>query len=433
MLKKKRMYLYFLMSIGVLLVFVFFMKQDKMEKEVKDDTPLQESKSIEVSEIAKNDKDFYSISTKKDKILHNKHKYFQMIKEMFTTNNAYISEMDKVMTALLMDKNIPRIDKINGLWSILKEIGFNSQKSEYLLDALGTLMPVELTSELIAMYGEKSSSHTMKLKMIEMLSGNLQIANPEVQDEKSLQFIMDKQEEIQAFIKEKVLSDSNEQIASEGLRAYASMSGSQEVEELITSLYESEQDSYMNSDAIRKMLTETALSTTEAQEDMLPSMLNDMENNPDVDAKQKEAFTQMMIESLNAGVLTEVSGEELTAYMKSNEPALHLNDSKSETDISKYYHWVEASSKIKDSDTSLVDTALNNDNPLKVSSILLYGDSQTIQKIKNSSNVEDMHAMLELALNDNSINVSSKTIIDDALGVLEEGSQNVHENIKERK
>jgi len=424
MLNQKITYVYLLISLGSLLVFFLFLKQNKSEKKFKEDPPIQNSKLISVSEIAKNDKNFHTIAIEKNTVLHNKHKYFKIIREMFTMNDAYISEMDRVMTALLMDKNIPRTDKINGLWAILKEIGFNSQKSEYLLDSLATLMPVELTSELIAMYSEISTSHTMKIKMIEMLSSNLHIANPEVQDEKSLEFIVDKKEEIQSFIKEKVLSDSNGQIATEGLRAYASMSGSEEIQALITTLSEGEQNGHIDNAVVRDILMETALSTTEAQEAMLPSILNDMENNPNIE--NKEAFTQIMIEGLNAGILTKEAENELAGYMKNNEPSLLVNDDKSTPDISKYYHWAEASANIKDNASSLADMALNNDNPLKVSSILIYGDSQTIQSIKESSNVEDMRSMLKLSLEDNSINENSKSIIYDALDVLEESTKNVH-------
>jgi len=427
MLKKKRVYLYLFVAVSVFLVFLFFIQQSESKLKPNNTDTLQDKKLIEVSEIANNDKDFYAIRLKKDEVnITIKNDYFKNIREMFITESTHIEEMDKAMTALLMDKKINRIDKINGLWSILKEIGFSSEKSEYLLDSLATLLPVELTDDFIVAYADKGMSHNMKIKIIEVLSDNLAIVNPEVQDEKNLEFIAQKVDNIKIFLKEKVLSDGSVEIASEGLHAYAAMSSSEDIQEFMVSLEEGVYNTDISKDIIRNVLIETALSTSESQADMLPQMLNNMKNNPNMDSKQKEAFTQMMIESLNAGVITEKSGKEFVEYLKNNEPTLQLNDGKSATDISKYYHWAEASSKIEDGGTSLVDTALNNENPLKVSSILLYGDSQTIQTIKESSNVGDMQVMLELALDDESVSNENKTIIKDATGVLKEDPPDVN-------
>lgn len=226
-------------------------------------------------------------------------------------------------------------------------------------------------------------------------------------------------QDIQSFIKEKVLNNSNADIASEGLHAYASMSDSEDVQELISSLREEGNNIQVDNNLIMNILTETALSTAEAQADMLPDMLNDIENNPKLGTKEKETFNQIIIESLNAGVLTEESQKELAVYMQNNEPKLQASSDGSGADILKYYRWAEAGSKINNNDMSLENIALESDNPLKVSSILLYGDAKTIQNIKQSTNIEHVYSKLESAL-DGAIGQGDGTIIRDAMATLKE-------------
>ena len=62
--------------------------------------------------------------------------------------------------------------------------------------------------------------------------------------------------------------------------------------------------------------------------------------------------------------------------------------------------------------------ALEENNPLKISSILLYGDEKTIQSIQEDPNADNISVKLESALEDDTISTENKTIIKDAIGTL---------------
>jgi len=411
----------FLLFVSIILVVYLFLtlKSRKHDVRVTNNSIMQDKKFIAASEIINNDKNFYNISIEKDvskinKNTQGKNKYFTKIRQILTMKHTDIPKLDKMMVGLLMDKNIKRIDKINGLWFILNEIGFSSDKSEYVLDVLGTLLPIELTDELIDTY-QIHKNHSMKKKIIAILANNLSIANPEVQDEERLSFIIEKMQDIQSFIKDKVLSDSNPEILFEGLQAYASISDPEDVYELVTSLKNN--NIQISESEFMAVLTEVALGTAESQENMLPDMLNNINNNQ---VGGKESFDQMMIESLNAGVLTGDTQKEIAIYLSKQEPTLSPNKKGSEENIVKYFEWAEASSKIKNNNIHLENIVLESDNPLKISSVLLYANEKTREKIKSNPNVNDIYAKLESALEDESIDEHAKTVIKDAIGTLQD-------------
>ena len=423
----KKIILFLLAIVTIALVVFVFTKRSNLETERE--YKYQDRKFIEVSEVEKNDINFYKISiasdsnssniSKKFKNLnHVVNSYFQSIKEIISVKHPNIEKLDKAMHALLMSNDISRINKINGLWLMLNEVGFLSERSEYLLDALSTLMPIELTDKLITVYND-SGNLNIKVKLINMLANNINIANPEVQDKERLDFIIEKIKEIQSFLKENVLHENNPEIVSEAIHAYADVSDEEDVQELIVSLKEGENAGVLKEKDIVNLLAEVAVSTEEAQKEMLPAMLETMTNSNMLDTQQKENFTKMLIESINAGVLTQETQQEVSSYLKKQEPELTLKEKVSTDTMAKYYTWAEANTKIKNNNVNLESIALENDNPLKVSSILLYADDSTIQKIKASPNTDNLYVKLESALEDDKITNENKVIIKDAMSRLD--------------
>lgn len=346
--------------------------------------------------------------------------YLERIKGIFKMKSANIEVLDKAMNALLMDKNTSRIDKINGLWALLNEIGFKAkEKSLYLLQSLATLLPVELTDKLISVYKESSDSD-IKIELINMLSDNLDIANPEVQDKESLAFIIEKTKDIQTFLKENILNETDTRMASEALHAFSKVSETEDVQELIMTLEQMGNKAQLDKVELNNILTEAALSTEETQKDILPSMLNTMQNNTTLNSQEKENFNQMMISSINAGVLTEEMQGEVSTYLANQEPVVAKTKEVTSDTLFKYYNWAEASSKIQNNNISLKNIVLESDNPLKVSSIIIYADEITIKNIKKNINVRDIYAKLESALENDNIREKNKVIIKDAMGRLDE-------------
>lgn len=426
MIKKK--FISILLFIGVVFgIYLFTSFQKSKLKTIPKDNQV-EQKSIASSEIAKSDKNFYQISTKKNmhkdrsskqnKKSNATKEHLYSIKKIIDMKYADIAKLDKLMIAFLMDTNISRIEKIDGIWSMLNEIGFSSQKSEYLLDTLATLHPIELTDELMTVYTEQAN-HNIKMKIIAMLSSNMDIANPEVQDEEKLDFIVEKIEDTQSFLKEKILTkENNKELLSEALHAYADISNAEDIQELLTSLKDEEGNTPLNRIEVSNILTEAAIATIEAQEEILPSLLETMSKEATVNLQQKKAFNEMIMDSLNAGVLATESQKELDNYLKEQEPTLTLKQKSSTDTILKYYTWAKASAKIPNNQMSLETIVLENDNPLKVSSVLLYADDAIIQNIQSNPKTEITYAKLESALDDDKISKENKIIIKDALSRL---------------
>ena len=425
MLRKKRIYLFLFGTLGLML---FFITCNTNKPKPQHEDSKQQQKFVNVSQIHKSDPHFYDISTQKDaikdvtpkktKATNTTEKYLQDIQKIVMQKSPDIYKLDEVMNNFLMNKNIPRIDKINGLWSILKEIGFSSQRSEYLLDALATLLPIELTDDLIAVYKENHTPN-IKIKLIMMLADNTTIVNPEVQNEERLNFIIDKIVTTQEFLKENVLqNESNSLIASEALHAYANISDAQDVQELMTSINEGTTKSSLKKEELSSILTEVSVSTSNTQKEILLPMLESMQTDKTIKKQQKKDFTRTIIQTLNAGALTPEIQAEVSNYLKKQEPKLLSKTKLSTTDISQYYDWAKANSKIKNNNISLKNIALEENNPLKISSILLYGDEKTIQSIQEDPNADNISVKLESALEDDTISTENKTIIKDAIGTL---------------
>jgi hypothetical protein len=424
---KKKLYLFSALIIVILIAIVALQKPDRPQKQIEtNDSALETAGiSMEFSEVAKNDKDFYQITIKKKhkkpaetKKINPTNAKLQWIKSLLYMKTVSVSTMDQAMHDFLMDKNTNRIDKINALWAMLKDIGFSSQQGEYLLDSLATLLPIELTKDLIDVYNNKKLTTPIKVKLINMLAENTTIANPEVQDKERLSYIVEQIQEIQSFLKEDVLTSSDPDLLEGGLLAYANIAEPQDVQELVSSLSNSANGALIPDGMLNKVLTEAAMSTPQAQESMLPAILENMENDNFHDHKEQESFTQLMIEGANAGVFSEKSQHDVGNYLRSKEPMISVDDTDGADSLSKYYSWAEAASKIKNSGVSLEDIARHDTNPLKISSILLFADDKTIQKIKNSPDAENIRMRLEGALEDERLSDERKSTIKDALSSL---------------
>jgi len=260
----------------------------------------------------------------------------------------------------------------------------------------------------------------VKIEIMNMLANNLSITNPEVQDKKQLDFIIEKTKDIQDFLKENILKEGDARMASEGLHAYADISDAQDVQELITTLNERGNKAQLDKSELTNILTEVALGTAEAQEDILPSMLETMQNDTNINPQQKENFNQLMISGLNAGVLTKEAQGELAIYLEKQEPKVPLAKEAYTDSLVKYYDWAEASSKVEGNNLQLENIALENDNPLKVSAILMYADEKTIKNLKENPNAQSTYAKLEAALEDDKISQNNKDIIKGAMDRLNE-------------
>ena len=243
-----------LLVLGAAIVFVFLLSK-KNHSEIGI-WKLKGEEFIAVSEVLKKDKDFYNIaiprkaSTKNKKPNSATNKFLQQIEKIILGKYPNIHMLDNAIHSLLANENISRVDKINGLWLMLDDIGFKSEKSEYLLDALSTLLPIELTDQFIDTYRDVDNLN-VKIKLINILTTSIGIANPRMQNTERLNFISEKIEEIQSFLKEDILHEQDPRLLSEGIHAYAEISDIEDVQELID---------YLENNPNTKMLKKDELS-----------------------------------------------------------------------------------------------------------------------------------------------------------------------------
>ena len=123
----------------------------------------------------------------------------------------------------------------------------------------------------------------------------------------------------------------------------------------------------------------------------------------------------MIIEGLDSGIFIDEVQREIAFYLKHQEPILQPNKKVSLELMTSYYTWAEANDKIRDNDINLPNIIIKENNPLKVSSILLFSSKFTIQKIREIVNIENIKIKLESALSNEEIANENKTIIRDAI------------------
>lgn len=384
-------------------------------------------KFVEEVEVRKQSRNFYQINTKKKKKslvassvkkdANTTEVYFARLRNILLSEDSDGNLLDKSMNDFLLNIEISRSDKIDRLWKLVKAIGMGSQKSAYLLDSLGTLLPVELTDELIDTYDDEVPSFA-KIKILDMLSNNTDIANPDLQNKERLDFIAEKIRTIQSFLKDDVMREDDSGVFIAGVQAFANISEAEDIQELIEVAKQGKHKDLIEKGELANILSEAAISTGDTQAEMLPDLIDSMQVIKSEDSKQKEDFNTMILESLDAGVLTAQSQQELVDYLHNQEPELQIEKTVSVKEISKYYLWAKSNSKIEGSGIGLEKIAIEESNPLKVSSILLYADRDIIRKIKTSSNQLDIFNRLEAALEDTKLSPRAQMIIKDALKVI---------------
>jgi len=374
----------------------------------------------EDTEVITHNKDFYAVSTK-PKTTQPTHKkqpkpprknalkaILIQLKQQLAKKFADIPQLDRAMHALLMDGSISRMEKIDALWGLLQEVGLESDQAKYLLDSLYTLMPIELTDKLIDAYPHLHDP-SIQTRLIDTLSNSVNILNPDKQDKEKLDFIVERIQKIETFLKEDALHANDPNVREDGLRAYASIADPDDIKEMITSL----DPSVVSAEVRNELLTEAALSTPEAQVQMLPVLIEKMQT--DASPEEKERFTRMTLGALNDDAIDPKAQKGLQSYLEDQEPTLDPSLPSTSDTTGDYYTWAKGLAKVRGGTHPLAKIALETDNPLKTSSILVYIDDKTFQQVATSPEAKGLQERLEAAMEDEHIAPQSKTFIKDAL------------------
>jgi hypothetical protein len=287
----------------------------------------------------------YESHTENNEHLH--HALDKIRANMATPSDKDIHILDQAVIALVKDHQISRDDKINGLWSLVKEMGISSTKGIYLLDYLAALSPIELVDELIAAYSALIETD-VKIKIMDLLYESLSIANPSVQTEEQLRFIAEKTEAVKIFLYDEITKGHNDQVFHNAIMSYSKIASPEETRAIIDSLMA--RDNHLDRSEFISVLAESALSTPESQDEILFSMI-DAARYDSFDEKSKEAFDSTMIDAINGtdgAILTDTSRLYMSDYLASREP----NPSESGSFVTDYYLWIKAMSHLRSNDSN---------------------------------------------------------------------------------
>lgn len=165
------------------------------------------------------------------------------------------------------------------------------------------------------------------------------------------------------------------------------IASTEQVQDIISLITNGGSESKISDQELISTLTEVAISTKESQENILPNILDSIEKDS-FNKNKKKAFYETILSALNSdmpdNILTEDLRDALSDYLTKQEPKLNILEDIPIENLENYYSWVNAISKVKNIDTTqyLRNTLFTNNNPLKVSSIILYANENTIQNIK---------------------------------------------------
>lgn len=355
----------------------------------------------------------------------------KILKDVLKSKTAGLAERDNAFIAFLENNNIARADKVSGLWSLAKSMGLENADGIFTLDYLSTLHPIELSDELINQFNSVSTTG-VKLRIMDVLYESLDITNPDIQNAEQLAAIEEKFDIIQDFFYDQLQSTANNDIFKESVTLYSRMASPDDSRAVVSAAMAGEYNSgKMDAPAGMSLLTELAVSSSESQTQMLPELLDSLRSGS-LELEAKESVESILISAANAdleqGIFSEneFARSEIVNYLSENEPVLQAQLEPGD-DFEKYYSWVSARSKLESGPesgvsqnpgASLANEALLQGNPIKISSIVLYSDDQVLSEIRQAAEYGNMLNTLKLALNDQSISGTSRTVIEEALGTL---------------
>jgi len=345
----------------------------------------------------------------------------QKIRALFKKENKKISELDNAMLKFLKNNNISREEKIDALWKLLLEFDVTSNQGAYILDYLETLHPVELVDKAIELYEVQHDVET-KMHLVRFLVASLDIVNPDLQSKEALEFIAQKYESVQKLLYNEALDNENEKFVSGLLSAYIEISPPEIAADMLDLFMNDEAKVKLDKTLLSASLSEIAISTDEAQEQILPDLMHKAatgEMAPDA----KAYLDTMLMGILNDGgaesMIADAAKENIYQYLQNNEPEIQ-SQSKTLTDaMADYYTWASAVSKLdtEGSVAMLSKTIEQTQDPFKIASLLLYSSQEELEGIKKTIDTQAVESILETSF-ESMRDEQERQVVKDALRAL---------------
>ena len=340
-------------------------------------------------------------------------KKIKAIRDILNGDNINVRDLDKWILELIRDKSIPRSEKIDALLGLLDEFGYDSVKGEYLLDTLGSMRPIEIADRLIDKFNADVSDGT-KIRLMRILADSYGI-DPEKLSPEVAKFVAQQSIGIHDFFTKQIENPSSPGLYREAIKLYTSVSSLDELNILNDSLIK-HQDLLPIQEGLNIRL-ESSLSTQDAQQTLLPDLLNNVQKGFFGDTVKQDFNEHLygMIRAPNADqVLSENTKTQLAEYVQHQQPQLNPNKADFNA-IHNYNDWAETYANLSshgDKVNFVYDMVVNSASPVQQATLTVYADPTVLTQLQQNTALQQN---LSTALESNELSSNTRQLIQDAL------------------
>ncbi|NOT85779.1 MAG: hypothetical protein HOP02_13595 [Methylococcaceae bacterium] len=339
-----------------------------------------------------------------------------------STNQKNIEELDRAVSSLLQDKKIPRSDKISGLLNLVKEFGVDSEKGRYLLDALGSLRPIEIADNLIRLFNTPNALDGTKNQIMTILADSYGI-DPTKFSLETAKLIAQQSIGIQDFFTQQIQNPTNGDVYRQAIKLYPSVSSETELALLNDSLIK-HQDLIPIQESLSIRL-DSSIVNAGVQKNLLPELLDNVQQGV-FGADVKQEFNNRLYTALNAPNAEKIIADrvkpQLEAYIREQEPPLNIADADF-NGIHNYSSWVEAYAKSAnngDKSAFIANYLAASASPIQQAAVIVSADGNLLYQIQKNAAIQNN---MSSALADPNLPSGAKTIIQDAVQRLQASNQ----------
>jgi hypothetical protein len=335
----------------------------KIVNQEKEVNSLPEKDFLKKEDVVNSSTDYYMVSTNKRNaaVKFDLSENVRVINGMINGNED--GSLDLYLNNFLKSKEISRKSKIDTIWNVLKSSELTPEQNIYFLDYIETLMPIELTGDMISFF-DTNLEADVKKRILDVLKSSLFIANPEKQTEEQLGYIAEQSEIIENFFETQILNHVDNNLVKHAMLLYPSVASSEQAEKFVTQLLNNQSNyKYSLTDFdVANLAIQVAFSNEEMQNSFLPELLDKFNEFPPED---REKFNEIMYSALrsnntaNKELIDHNSFEKLKEYIKQQEPFVPEDYRMiSHEPISTYYNWIDTYSSVAANSTDSIAKAV---------------------------------------------------------------------------
>lgn len=323
--------------------------------------------------------------------LSNSYLQKQKIKIVLSQKAVDLSSLDSVVREFLKSQDLHRLDKINFLWGLASKNKNNAFKYNYLMDALSSLRPVEITNTLIHQFqSEKNISRQLKIMDVLLDAASVLFSNQKLSFRYENSILR-----IRNFYKNLLLKSKNEDILEAAIFADAKSGVPDQA------FYQIQQAILRPdiSNSFRKRISadpvfydaeiELILSSRSLQVGQLSLLLN-LIDSLDGDLKSKVNLSLIMqLMNTDPGRIANSVRSSLLAHLRAITPIFHSDQMPSYKDAI-YYQWLHAFAVVKSKNkreelATIRESILTEKNREYQSVLIAFADSFLLKSMSRQA------------------------------------------------